>query len=217
MQPIVSVIGKSNSGKTTLLEGLIAEFKRRGYRVAAVKHSRQEVELDTAGKDTWRFSRAGSELTAISTSGILGVFRRTDHDPGLPELSRAIGGGYDLILTEGFKKQEVSLKIEVHRREQGSDLVGKPEQLLAVVTDEPLGVAVPQFSRDDINGIADLIEQTTLKKRNADDLDLFVNGAYLPTGTAFNAMLTRTLLAMIADTGYNTAVRDLSINMRRKN
>ena len=60
MPPIVSIVGKSESGKTTLLEKLITELKSRGYRVATVKHAPNESSFDEPGKDSWRHVRAGS-------------------------------------------------------------------------------------------------------------------------------------------------------------
>ncbi|OGO42916.1 MAG: molybdopterin-guanine dinucleotide biosynthesis protein B, partial [Chloroflexi bacterium RBG_16_58_8] len=76
---IISIVGKSGSGKTTLLESLIAELKKRGHQVAIVKHSHHANDLDTAAKDTWRFTRAGSALSAINSLDHLAIYRHTDH------------------------------------------------------------------------------------------------------------------------------------------
>ena len=165
MQPIISIVGKSDSGKTTLLEGLITELKRRGYRVAIIKHSAEDVELDAVNKDTWRFSQAGSEISAISSGHKLAVFKHLEHDFSPQELCQFIAGDFDLLLTEGFKQSNYP-KIEIHRQEQGSDLLVPPQQLLAVVTDEPLEIDVPQFSKDEVRKIADLIEKTMLAQHD---------------------------------------------------
>ena len=68
MPPIISIVGKSESGKTTLLESLIARLKERDYKVVVIKHSAEDFELDEVGKDTWRFSQASSEASAISSA-----------------------------------------------------------------------------------------------------------------------------------------------------
>jgi len=65
MPPIVSIIGESKSGKTTLIEKLISELKSRGYRVASIKHSVHKLDFDKAGKDSWRHLQAGSSATAM--------------------------------------------------------------------------------------------------------------------------------------------------------
>lgn len=214
MRSIISIVGKSHSGKTTLLEKLIAELKQRGHKVAIVKHSHHADDLDTASKDTWRFTKAGSELSALNSLDHLAVYRRIDDYFDPQEISSFINWEYDFILTEGFKSSHYP-KIEVHRSEQGNDLVSDPAQLLAVVTDEPLDVKVPQFSRDDVTAIADLIENTMLVLRREDDVDLIVNGASVPINPSLKDLLTRTLLAMIPSPDGN-GIQNLHISLRRK-
>lgn len=215
MHSIISIVGKSHSGKTTLLESLIAELKRCGYKVAIVKHSHHANDLDMASKDTWRFTKAGSALSAINSLDHLAIYRRTEHYFDPQEISSFILWDYDVILTEGFKDSHYP-KIEVHRSEQGQELLTDPQQLLAVVTDEPLDVKVPQFSRDDIAGIASLIENTIISKQRANDIDLIVNGANITVSPSLQDLLTRTLFAMIPVPQDNGEVKSLHISLRRK-
>ena len=215
MHSIISIVGKSHSGKTTLLESLIAELKRRGYKVAIVKHSHHADDLDMASKDTWRFTRAGSELSVINSLDHLAIYRRTENYFDPQEISNFILWDFDLILTEGFKSSDYP-KIEVQRSEQGEELLTDPQQLLAVVTDEPLDVNVPQFSRDDVAGIADLIENTIIARQRANEIDLIVNGTYTPISPPLKDLLVRTLLAMIPVPQGNGEVKSLHISLRRK-
>ena len=215
MHSIISVVGKSGSGKTTLLESLIAELKKRGHKVAIVKHSHHADELDVANKDTWRFTKAGSELAAINSLDHLAIYRRMEHYFDPQEISNFILWDYDLILTEGFKGSGYP-KIEVHNREKGADLLTDPQQLLAVVTDEPLAVDVPQFSRNEVSKIADLIENTLLVQQKEDAVDLVVNGAYVPLSPSLKDLLTRTLVAMIPRAKDNGEVKSLHVSLRRK-
>ncbi len=215
MHQIISIVGRSQSGKTTLLEELIAELKRRGYKVAIIKHSGEDADLDTVNKDTWRFSQAGSEISAINAGNKLAVFKQLEHDFSPQELSHFVSWDYDLILTEGFKKHNYP-KIEVHRKEQGRDLVSAPEQLLAVVTDEPLEVEVPQFSKDEVLKIADLIESRIIVGQGEGSLDLLINGTYMPTDKAFQDLLERTLIPMISGMKDGEEVNSLRISLRRK-
>lgn len=78
--PVVSVIGKSDSGKTGVMEALIREFTSRGRRVASVKHHVHEVDLDVPGKDSWRHARAGAVTvtTIISAPTQFAVVRKVD-------------------------------------------------------------------------------------------------------------------------------------------
>ena len=215
MSPIISIVGKSESGKTTLLEGLITKLKQRGYKVAVIKHAAEDFELDTVNKDSWRFSQAGSEVSAISSAQKLAVIKNLEHDLGPQELSQFIGSDYDLILTEGFK-QSSHPKIEVHRKEQGKELLSQPEQLLAIVTDEPLNIAVPQFSRDEVPKIVDLIVNTMLDQRREDEVDLFINDTYIPIDKPAKNLLFRTLVAMVSGLKGIKEVKSLRISLRRK-
>ena len=157
MSLIVSVVGRSNSGKTTLLEELIVELKRRGYTVAAVKHSGSGFQLDHPGKDSWRFAEAGSDAIMLASPNGLAFLQKASHPPTFEEVIDFLGNRYDFILVEGFKESDAP-KIEVHRKELGS-LVTSPEKLFAVVTDEQLDVSVPQFSNHDGAALVDLLEK----------------------------------------------------------
>jgi len=215
MRSIISIVGKSSAGKTTLLERLIIELKQRGYKVAIVKHSHHKDDIDTAAKDTWRFTRAGSEISAINSLDHLAIYRRIDKYFDPREISSFVLWDYDIILTEGFKGSNYP-KIEVHRREQGKELLTDPKNLLAVVTDEPLDIDVPQFSRDNVAGIADIIEKTIITRNGENDLELVINGASTPISPSLKDLLTRTLVAMIPNPQGNGEVKSLHISLRRK-
>jgi molybdopterin-guanine dinucleotide biosynthesis protein B len=156
--PIITVIAKSGSGKTTFLEKLIRTFTDRGYRLATVKHhSHSGFEVDQPGKDSWRHARAGSRHVIIAAPDKIASYRLLDHELTLDEVVREVTG-VDLILVEGYK-QANKPTIEIVRREVGSDLIGDPSQTLAIVTDTPLQVPIPQFGLEDAPGVADLIAQ----------------------------------------------------------
>lgn len=215
MRPIISIVGKSESGKTTLLEKLIIELKQRGYKVAVIKHTSEDIELDTEGKDTWRFSQIGSDVVAISSGKELALMKKLERDLSPQELSRFIVWDYDIILTEGFKRSG-TVKIEVHRREQGEKLLSSPKQLLAVVTDEPLDVSVPQFSKDEVQKLADLIENRLLAQDKGDDVDLLVNGAHIPLNPFTRGFIAETLFGMVSSLKGVKKVKSLHISLRRK-
>ncbi len=215
MRPIISIVGKSESGKTTLLESLIVELKQRGYKVAVIKHTNEDIELDKEGKDTWRFSQVGSEVVAISSGRKLALMKNLERDFSPQELSRFIAWDYDLILTEGFKRSG-TLKIEVYRKEQGEGLFSPAKQLLAVVTDEPLDVDVPQFSKDEVQRLTDLIENRLLAQHRADDVDLLVDGVYIPLNPFTKSLIAKTLSGMISSLKGIKEVKSLHISLRRR-
>ena len=162
MPPIVSIVGRSNSGKTTLIEKLIPELKSRGYRVATIKHAMHSLSFDEPGKDSWRYAQAGSDAVAISSLDKIVLIRPNTGDLTLAQIARLLGDDYDIVLAEGFKQSNAP-KIEVHRKEVGPPL-GSVTNLVAIVTDEPLKTRKRQFSPEDIKGLADLLESVFLRK-----------------------------------------------------
>ncbi len=158
MPPIVSVVGRSDSGKTTFLEKLIPALKQRGIRLAVVKHDSHGFEMDRPGKDTWRLREAGADAVMISSPNQMALIRRgLEREATLDELAAMVDGMVDLVLTEGYKSGDKP-KIEVSREViMGGELLCRKEELLAVVADGPRSVDVPRFGLEDADGVADLL------------------------------------------------------------
>jgi molybdopterin-guanine dinucleotide biosynthesis protein MobB len=161
--PVVSIVGKSDSGKTTLMERLIRALSRRGYRVGSVKHHVHDFDIDVPGKDSWRHARAGAAVTLVSSPSKLGMIRRMDHEASLDELL-ALASDVDILLTEGYRRAG-DVRIEVSRRARSTELVCEASELFALVTDnDEIAVGlVPVFGLDDAESLADLVEATFLK------------------------------------------------------
>ncbi len=166
--PVVSVVAKSGTGKTTLLEKLIAELKSRGYRVGAIKHDAHRFDIDREGKDSWRLTQAGADTTVITSPAKIAVLKMNPQgeEPALAETIERYFTDVNIILTEGFKKSAMP-KIEVHRAERSATLLCRGEEhdptLLAVASDEPLQLDVPVFDIDDAAGLSDFIEKRFLR------------------------------------------------------
>lgn len=153
--PVYSVIAFSNTGKTTMLEKLIPELKRRGLRVAVVKHDAHEFEIDRPGKDSWRLTKAGAEVTAIASQTKAAVME--NRFIPIEEIIARIEN-VDIILTEGYKHGPWP-KIALCRGGNGKPLPLEPDQCLAVMTDVPLEAETqtPVLGLDDISQLADII------------------------------------------------------------
>lgn len=157
--PVISIVGFSGAGKTTLMVKLIAEFKSRGSNVGSIKHDVHGFEMDRPGKDSWRHKQAGAATTIISSPHQVGMVRDVDHDHHPLELLPLLCG-MDIIFIEGFKRAGLP-KIEVFRPENGKPPACRGDKhLLALISDAPLDWGVPRFPTADISGIADFIVQT---------------------------------------------------------
>jgi molybdopterin-guanine dinucleotide biosynthesis protein MobB len=162
--PIVSVVGRSDVGRTTLLEKLIPELKRRGYRVATIKHhAHPGFEVDKPGKDTWRHAQAGSDQVVIAAPDRVAAIRYVPHALTLDEIATTLIQDVDIILTEGYRRARKP-QIEVLRAARGTEPICDPEDLFAIASDVPLSLNVPCFDLDDALGLADLIEVRFLRQ-----------------------------------------------------
>jgi molybdopterin-guanine dinucleotide biosynthesis protein B len=168
-------------GKTTLLEKLIPELKRRGYRVATVKHHADPgFEIDQPGKDTWRHARAGSDHVVIAAPDKVASIRRVDRELTLDEIVAGITD-VDIILTEGYKWAGKP-QIEVIRSVRSREPICNPDELIALATDVRFDLNVPQFDLDDAASLADLIEQRFLSPsmRNPQSISRHSRSAQAP-------------------------------------
>lgn len=213
MPPIVSIVGISKSGKTTLIEGLIRELKSRGYRVGTIKHTPRGMTFDVPDKDSWRHIQAGSEAVAISSPDEVVLIKPVTQAFTLDELAHLVGEGYDIILAEGFKQSNAP-KIEIHRGEIGPPL-SAVKRLIAIVTDEPLETKTRQFSLQDIKGLADLLEQGFIKPQR-ERISLYINNVPVPLTTFPREIISNVLLAMASSLKGVRGVKSLDISLRRK-
>ena len=146
--PILSVVGNSGSGKTVFLEKLIPELKSRGLRLGIIKNDVHGFDIDVPGKDSWRLTRAGADITAIASPQKLAVIEQWQEKESLEQIANRLAN-VDLVLTEGFRTAGAP-KIEIRRAACGHDPIFGPDQLFAVVSDSaPADDSVPWFPLDD--------------------------------------------------------------------
>ncbi len=153
--PVFSFVAFSGTGKTTFLEKLIPELKARGLRVAVYKHDAHEFEIDKKGKDSWRFTAAGADVTVISSNTKAAVMENRYVSP--EELVAGLHD-VDIIITEGYKAGPWP-KIAMRRRESGNDFPIPPEECIAVITDEPEPRAKRSFGLHMVSEVADFLKE----------------------------------------------------------
>jgi formylmethanofuran dehydrogenase subunit E len=156
MIPIISFVGNSGSGKTTLLERVIRELKRLDYRVAVVKHTPHGFDIDRPGKDSCRFTRAGSDVVVLSSPETVSLVEHVDVEVTLTQIEALIGNKADIVLVEGYKNGNYT-KIMVLDSEGGQPKLGSEEEVLATVSPRWSSSEVLQFDDDDVASITNLL------------------------------------------------------------
>ena len=163
--PVVSIVGRSNTGKTTLIHQMIGELVRRGYRVATIKHNLHGFDIDHPGKDSWRHREAGARMTVLASPKKMALIKDVERDYTIDEIRDRYVDDADIILVEGYKENDFP-KIEVFRSTLGVELLSRKEgNLLAVASDRTLDIDVPCLDINDARAIVDLVEERCLKRR----------------------------------------------------
>ncbi|MFH1453219.1 MAG: molybdopterin-guanine dinucleotide biosynthesis protein B [Armatimonadota bacterium] len=156
MNNIIALAGHSNSGKTTLIEKMIPEFKNRGYTVCVIKHILSYLDLDKEGKDTYRFAKAGADMVIMEDKETLAVVKKIKEEEKLENLINNYAKEYDLIIVEGFKGENVpQIGVYTDIKRVNWD----KEKLIAVIGERLKDLNLPVFNRDDYMKVADFIEE----------------------------------------------------------
>lgn len=179
LPPVVSVIGRKNSGKTRLMVALLREMRRRGFRVASIKHGHHAFDTDEKGRDSWRhFNEGEAEATLMAGEGKIALVMRMAGEPDPERLVRDFlaGRGYDLVLVEGYKRGPFP-KVEiwrsaVHGHPLYEEFSDQASQYLAIVTDDDrfrADVPVVLLDEDDtpshVERLGTMLENLVLGRR----------------------------------------------------
>lgn len=151
------MVGPSKTGKTYLITRLLPELKRRGLRVATIKHTHHSgVSLDVPGKDTYHHRQAGAEMVTLASPAGFSTLTEQKGDFSLAQIVSTLPEDLDIILVEGFK-QEHYPKIEVVPDGVAPMFLSDPALLALVSQDSVPTTGCPCFKPDDIVGLAELL------------------------------------------------------------
>jgi molybdopterin-guanine dinucleotide biosynthesis protein MobB len=157
MPPIINIVGLSKSGKTTLVEKLIPELKRRGHRIGTIKHAHHGFTLDQEGTDSARHRAAGADAVIVSSPDAMAMVK-TQSGESLGKLVTFLHD-MDLVIVEGYKRENYP-KIEICRAANQKPPIDPPvDNLIAFVSDTGIEMNVPTFGLDEVERLADLIEK----------------------------------------------------------
>ena len=153
---LVAIVGKSDSGKTTLIEKLVPELVRFGLRVGTVKHDAHSFEIDHPGKDSWRHGQAGAHAYVVASRERLAYIAKLDGELPLADIARRYFAGFDLVVAEGYKRTAPH-RAEIFRAGAGHDApLCEAGEALALVTDAPLDHA-HRFGLDEGRALAQFL------------------------------------------------------------
>jgi molybdopterin-guanine dinucleotide biosynthesis protein B len=167
--PLVGVVGWKNSGKTTLMVGLVGQLTRRGFNVSVIKHAHANFEIDHEGRDSFRLREAGACQVALSSPRRFALMRELSDasEMSFAEIVSYVGP-CDLVLIEGYKR-EAFPKIEIRRDGAASrePLQETFPQIVAIASDRPEAEdgTLPVFNLNDVKSIADFVVATAGLKR----------------------------------------------------
>ena len=197
---VLSVVGDSGAGKTTLIERLIRELSGRNYRVAAVKHCPRGFDLDVAGKDSWRFTQAGASGVFLTSPGRVGLIEDIEPVPGLKSIAEHYFPSFDVVLGEGFSGDRDVAKIAILRKGVSQHIKTPQDETLAIVSNFEIKADKPVFDPDDVTGIADFIERLLGGEGGAgNSVTLIINGKSVPLN-AFVQSVIKKVITGIVDT-----------------
>ena len=171
--PMVAIIGRKNSGKTTLVVRLAAELHRRGHRVMTIKHGAHTFNIDPSTTDTYRHYHEGhAERVAMAAPDKFALIMRWSDELGPEEIATRHMSDADIVLCEGFKRSMLP-KIEIHRRAaHPAPLFGTPDvdpsTYRAIVSDVSVDSPVPLINLEEpawLESLADLVERVIMNRK----------------------------------------------------
>ncbi len=159
---IVAFVAKhSCSGKTTLVTGVIKHLKKEGYKVGVIKHTFHPVEIDSSGKDSYRFYHSGADAVVLNSSEQLVVRKRTESTVPLKYIKDNYLKELDIVLVEGHKTGNIP-KIELIRDGQKEFLYREDSNVVAVVSNYPVNSSLPLFKHNEAEKISEFIKESFL-------------------------------------------------------
>lgn len=162
---LFGVVGWKNSGKTTLVAGLVTELKARGFKVSTMKHAHHAFDLDQPGRDSYKHREAGAQEVLISSGKRWAVMHELQGEDEftLDDLLAKMTP-VDIVIIEGFKTAPHA-KIECHRATTEMPLVSANNKtIVAVASDVALDAGELQvLDLNNVSAVADfVITQTGL-------------------------------------------------------
>jgi len=192
---VLGIVGKSNVGKTTLILKLIPELTKRGHKVGTVKNCPHGFDIDRKGKDSWKFSKEGSKGVLLTSQKKIALIKTTEENSDILEIIDLVFYDFDVVLVEGFSKEQRLEKIEILRKGISEQIYSPLDEVIAVVSDIDVRVDKPIFKPDQICAIVDFLEK--IMKEEKKSVEIIVNGEKIFLNNFLKNMVKSLTLAMV--------------------
>jgi molybdopterin-guanine dinucleotide biosynthesis protein MobB len=153
---IISIAGKQNAGKTTLIKDLIPKLKERGYRVGTLKYNIRKFDIDHEGKDTYKYSNSGADSVAISSQNEFVVMKKTAKPLTLHEIIETHLNDVNVVLVEGYREDDYP-RIRLIDPQDTKTVETDPQKELLLIKEN---LKSRCFSIEDINRAVNFIEKS---------------------------------------------------------
>ncbi|MFJ7953733.1 molybdopterin-guanine dinucleotide biosynthesis protein B [Lysinibacillus sp. NPDC096418] len=165
---ILQVVGYQNSGKTTIMEQLIAHATTEGFRVGTIKHhGHGGIPMIESSKDSVRHEQAGASITAVEGAGTLRMSIHQSNWQLADILAIYSSIEMDLILIEGYKKEHYP-KVVLLRQAEDQSLLQQVTNIVCVLywPTYPLDISLdyPTFSINEKAQYIDFLMQEMRRK-----------------------------------------------------
>jgi molybdopterin-guanine dinucleotide biosynthesis protein B len=211
----VAIIGASDTGKTRLITALVEELRKRGLKCGVLKKASHEIELDVEGKDSWQFIKAGAEVSAVMTDEKLFLVKKRKADDTLLETALDKFSEVDFLLVEGGKRESAFKKILRVQNADDHNLINPPEDLIAVVSDEPFSSPFPFFLAEEVQKLAEFLLNVLEPMEPL--VKLKVDGQVIPLNAFVQNLVAETVKGMVrALKGIPGSPQSIIIEVRRE-
>ena len=161
--PIISIVGKQNVGKTTLIGLIIKQLRKKGYKVGTIKYNIPYFKIDYKGKDTHRHYQAGADVVSISSPEKLAIIKRINKKrPPIDDIVRYNYQDVDIVIVEGYKSRRYPY-IEIHKNKKKQSQTKEYKNHIKITGNNNINSSVPVFQRADINNALNFIESRIKK------------------------------------------------------
>lgn len=159
---VVSIIGKRNAGKTTLISELIPKLKEHNHLVGTLKYNIRKFEIDHKGKDTYKYFHSGADTVAISSQKEVAVIRKVKNTPEIKEIIKNCFNDVSVVLIEGYWANDYPC-IRITDSNEATIVENGPNKELLLKNEHS---KTKGFSAKDIRKALDFIENIVSLKKN---------------------------------------------------